>query len=243
MSLRETLRKVLGVAVLESRWVLRQPMWIVQEVFTVVAFMVILYAWGGVGAVRHTLIAFMVASGLSLGLNVVGQEVGWKRITGMIDMLVASPVTPRAYIIGALLGHLIFAPAPLAVMIVVAVLLNALHYLLAGFAAMLLLTPTSTALGLAIAMRIEKPTNIAAITNPISFALMMLPPVFYPAAVIPEPFRLLVVTLVPTGAAAEFARSLVGLSPYPPILPLTALIAWLVASMTVAARSVRWGLE
>ena len=74
----------------------------------------------------------------------------------------------------------------------------------AGF----LLLPASVFLGLALAMRIRKHTNISAITNPISALLMMLPPVFYPLAALPGSIQL-VALLVPT-AAAELARSPAG---------------------------------
>lgn len=39
------------------------------------------------------------------GINMVGQEVAWARVYGKLQMYIASPVTPRSYLLGLLASH------------------------------------------------------------------------------------------------------------------------------------------
>ena len=41
-------RGVLGVAVLTSRWLVRQPMWVLQDLMSLLGFTIIVYVWGRV---------------------------------------------------------------------------------------------------------------------------------------------------------------------------------------------------
>lgn len=238
------LRGILGVAVLTSRWAVRQPAWLLQDALLLVAFGIILWAWGGVEAARSIVIAWIVGGMWSLGINLVGQEVGWSRVIGTLHMYVASPITPRIYMLGMLLGNIstIF-PIELAIITGIAYMLGSMELILAAMAAGLLLAPVSTMLGLSIAMRIRKPTNVSAITNPIAMVLMLLPPVFYPIAVVPGPLRP-VALAIPTAAAAELARALAGYhNYYTTTEPLVALVLWALAAVVLASRTVKWGHE
>lgn len=49
-------------------------------------------------------------------------------------------------------------------------------------------------------MRIKKPVKVSAITNPISWLLVILPPVYYPVSIIPE--HLGPITLTPPTSSA-----------------------------------------
>jgi ABC-2 type transport system permease protein len=235
---------VLGVAVLSSRWVVRQPAWLVQDALMVAAFGLILWAWGGIEAVKSVVIGWIVAGAWGAGINGVGQEVGWSRVQGTLQMFIASPLTPRAYFLGVLLGSTIFViPVELAIVSLLAYAMGAPSLVLAALVAGLLLTPISTLLGLSIAMRIKRPTNISAITNPVTSVLILLPPVFYPALALPEPLRLLAIA-VPTGAAAELSRAMAGYyNAFSYVEPLAVLVAWAAIAIVLASRTIRWGHE
>jgi ABC-2 type transport system permease protein len=237
------LRRVLGVAALASRWIIRQPTWLLQDLLTLIAFLVILYAWGGAEASKTIIIAWFVSSAWSLGVNAVGQEVGWARVNRTIDIYIASPVTPREYLLGLLLAQLLFLPAELVEITVLALALHATRLVLPALAATALLLPAGLFTGLAIAMAVRKPTNISALTNPVSMLGILLPPVFYPATVLPESLRPLTL-LVPTSAAAELARALAGyFNVYTPGLPLAALLLWNALAVTAAKKTIKWGHE
>ena len=238
-----SLRRVLGVAALTSRWIIRQPVWLLQDMLTIIAFLVILYAWGGITAAKSLVIAWLVAGAWSLGVNMVGQEVGWSRINGTLSLYIASPVTPREYLLGTLLAQLLMLPVELAELLVLAAILHALDLVVPALLAALLLIPVSVFTGLAIAMAVKKPTNISALTNPVSMILIMLPPVFYPLRVLPhwlQPAAL----AVPTAAAAELARSLAGyMNAVSPTWPLAVLLVWALVAVAAARKTIRWGHE
>ena len=236
-------RQALGVAVMSSRWIVRQPAWILQSLGITAAFAVMLYAWGGLGALKNLVIAWIVSSIWSAGVNMVGQDVAWQRLHGQLDMLVASPLRPVAYLLGMLLGSLTFTPFVLAPVALMAAAIGALEVFAASALAAILLLPASLFTGLYIAMRIKSPANISSVTNTVSTLLQLLPPVFYPASALPDPLKP-VTLLAPTSAAAELARSITMLySVYPPLYTLAALTAWTLASVAAAARVIRWGLE
>ncbi len=235
------LRGVLGVAALASRWVVRQPSWLIQDAVMALAFLVILYAWGGAEAAKSVVVAWIVGGVWSAGVNVVGQEVGGARLFGLLDMFIASPVTPRQYLAGVLLASLpLLVPSTL-LLVLMAAPLHALGLIAPSLAAALLLLPVAVMTGLAIAMAVGKPTNIAAYTNPVASLLILLPPVFYPLAALPAWLRPAAL-LAPTAAAAELARALAGYhNAYHWATPLLALLAWNAAALAAAKKLIRWG--
>lgn len=235
------LRGVLGVAALASRWVVRQPSWLIQDAVVALAFLIILYAWGGVEAARSVVAAWIVSGVWGAGVNAVGQEVGEARLFGMLDMFVASPVTPRQYLAGVLLASLPLLAPSTAVLVLLAAPLGAMGLVAPSLAAALLLLPVAVMTGLAIAMAVEKPTNIAAYTNPATILLTLLPPVFYPLKALP-PWLRPAALLAPTASAAELARALAGYhNAYTWHIPLAALAAWNAAALAAARKLIRWG--
>lgn len=241
--MRPGLRRVLGVAVLASRWIVRQPVWLIQDLFLVVSMLIILYAWGGALAARSVVIAWLVGGVWGLGVNAVGQEVGWSRVYGTLQLYIASPVKPVEYLAGVLLAQMLTLPLSLAEITLLAALLDAGSLVAPSLAAALLLLPAAVFTGLALAMSIRRPRNISAVTNPVTMMLVMLPPVFYPLKALPGPLRPIALA-TPTAAAAELARSLAGyMNTYSWQAPLLVLAAWDLAALTAAGRLVKWGHE
>ena len=237
------LRSTLGVAAMGSRWIIRQPMWLLQSLGLTAAFALMLYAWGGIEALRNIVIAWVVAGAWALGVNLVGQNIAWERLHGQLDMLIASPLTPGAYIAGMTLGSMLFMAFDAVPLAALAAAIGAWRELIAGIAAALLLLPVSVFTGLAIAMSIRNPGSVSAATNTVASLLQLLPPVFYTAAILP-PWLRPVALITPTSAAAELARSLSGLPHvYTPADTLAALTAWLVLGAALATRTIKWGLE
>lgn len=233
---------VYGVAYLSSRWVLRQPSWLLQSMLSMVGFAILLYAWGGLEGLRNIVLAWVIAALWSAGLNIVGQEVGWHRVILLHDMFVAGPLKPLHYLIGLFLVSLIFPCIELLILLPIALLLNALWDLLLAIVLGLPVLLSGITLGLTIVMRIEKPINVSAITNPIAWLLIILPPVYYPAWILPHQIRPIAL-LIPTSAAAEIVRQLVGMGASINILyPMTILFAWILIGTIMASKTIKWGL-
>ncbi len=235
--------KISGVAYLTSRWIRRQPMWLVQDLFVVAGFAILMFVWGGIMGLRNVLIAWFISGSWGMGVNLVAQSIGWDKQGKVMDMFIASPVKPFHYLFGYFLSSLIFLGADFLYMLPLVFFLDAWRIVLASLVAVVPILIISNLVGLAIVMRIKKPTNISALTNPIQMMLIILPPVFYPASVIPEGARYFVL-LIPTAAGAEIARQIGGLSTWNNLwYPFLVLAAWVIMGVVSSAKVVRWGME
>ena len=235
--------KIKGIVYLTSRWIRRQPMWLVQDLFIVLGFAILMFVWGGINGLRNVLVAWFISGAWSMGVNLVAQSIGWDKQQKTMDMFIASPVRPPHYVFGYFLSGLVFLAADFLYMLILIIYLNAWVIVAASLIAVLPLLLISNLIGLSIVMRIKKPTNISAITNPLQMMLIILPPVFYPASVLPETLRYLVL-LIPTAAGAEIARQLSGLSSWHNLWYPTAVLAvWAVLGILASSRVVKWGME
>jgi ABC-2 type transporter. len=236
-------RGVLGVAVLTSRWIIRQPMWIIQSLMILLGFAILVYVWGRVEGLGYLLSGWVVATGFAIGVNAVGQEVGYHRIMRVLDLIIASPISPRAYILGATLGTAIFALAEIPIVLVMGLLTGYLKLLVFSLIVSIAIMPLGVLLGLIIVFAVKKPMNISAITNPAETLLIFIPPVLYPATIIPEPLRYIAL-IPPTAAAAQLARMLGGLeTAVNPLIPLAIIVIWLALTVILANKVVKWSLD
>ncbi len=235
--------KISGVVYLTSRWIRRQPLWLVQDLFIVVGFAILMFVWGGIAGLKNVLVAWFISGAWGMGVNLVAQSIGWDKQGKTMDMFIASPIKPFHYIFGYFLSSLIFLVADFLYMLPLVIFLDAWGIVLASLIAVAPLLIISNLVGLSIVMRIKKPTNISAITNPIQMMLIILPPVFYPASVIPETARYFVL-LIPTAAGAEIAREISGLSTWGNLwYPIGVLLGWVILGILTSSKTVRWGME
>ncbi len=235
--------KIRGVAYLTSRWIRRQPLWLVQDLFIVMGFAILMFVWGGINGLKNVLVAWFISGAWGMGVNLVAQSIGWDKQGKTMDMFIASPVQPFHYIFGYFISSLVFMVADFIYMLPLIIVLNAWAIVIASLLAIAPLLIISNLVGLSIVMRIKKPTNISAITNPIQMMLIILPPVFYPASVIPRTARYFVL-LIPTAAGAEIARQLSGLSAWHNLwYPIMVLLIWVVVGIIASSHVVRWGME
>ncbi len=235
--------KIRGVTYLASRWIRRQPMWLVQDLFIVLGFAILMFVWGGINGLRNVLVAWFISGAWGMGVNLVAQSIGWDKQQKIMDMFIATPVRPFHYVFGYFISSLIFLAVDFLYMLILIIYLNAWAIVLASLIAVAPLLIISNLVGLSIVMRIKKPTNISAITNPLQMMLIILPPVFYPASVLPETLRYFVL-LIPTAAGAEIARQLSGLSSWHNLwYPVAVLAIWVVLGILASSRVVKWGME
>ncbi len=159
--------------------------------------------------------------------------------------MIASQLTVGEYFVGMILGMFPLGLADIAPLVAIAILW--------GFDIKLLLvaiglSPLAMAIGaffsLAIVLRIKHPMNISAITNPLYFLTIFLPPVFYPSSILPEPLRTSVLA-IPTASFAEIIRALAAgsyMSRQVFFAGLSVLV-WLTLSAIATKRALKWGLE
>ena len=243
MPIPRCLRIIYGVAYLDSRWIKRQPTWLLQSILSYIGFAVLLYAWGGVEGLRNLVLAMIISGLWSTGVNIVSQSVGWYRVSHVQDMFIASPVKPIHYIIGFFASAMIFPVTTILSILPIVYILNAWNMVLLSLAIGLLVLLSGIMIGLYIVMSVEKPVNVSAITNPVSWLLVILPPVYYPASIIPEQLRLIAL-IPPTSAASEIIRQLTGLGTSVPIwYPATILCLWATIGVLLVSKTMKWGLR
>ena len=239
------LLQVLGIAYLESRFIKRQPTWILQGFLSAIGFTMLLYVWGSIEALKNLVIAYIITGAWGLGLNIVAQSIGWDKIYKGFEYRVASPVTLPIYFAGMVLGSSPFLITDIVPALVVALIfkMNLLLLLtlipLAGLALIL-----GAFLSLSIVLRIEERTNISAITNPLYTLTITLPPVYYPLYVLPEPIRSLTL-LLPSVSLMELARWITGYAKtsYHPLIPSLVLAVWTIITTILVVRKFKWGLR
>ena len=241
----EFIRQVLGVAYLQSIFVKRQPLWIVQGLISAIGFTIIICVWGSIEALKNLVVAYIVAGAWGLGLNIVAQSIGWDRINRRLEYYVASPVTLPIYFIGTVLGC-----SPFMISSIVPALVAAIVFGVSPLPLFLLLPLSILALvlgaffSLSIVLRLKNPTNISAITNPLYTFTIVLPPVYYPLYALPLVLRPIAL-LIPTVPLMEVARWITGYTATAcePQLSLILLVAWIIITTLVVAKKFKWGLE
>jgi len=240
----ENLRQILGVAVLNGKWIQRQPLWIFQGVIMVLGLAVTLFAWGSEAALRNLVIAYLITGAWGLGLNIVAQIIGWNRVESDYEFYVASPITLPVYFLGTILGSMPFFLINLIPAIIFAIVLKMDVVFLP---VLLLLSSISLVVGafmsLSIILRLKNPTNISAITNPLYTLTTILPPVYYPLSLLPPIWKELAL-FVPTVPLMELGRWLAHIPiGYSPVFSLISLLSWLFIATILVAKKLKWGLE
>jgi ABC-2 type transport system permease protein len=225
------LRGVLGVAMLDVAPLLRQPGWMIQEASMTIAFIIMLWALGGSFGLKNALIGMIVATIFGVGVNLIGQSIGYDKILRILDMYIASPISIPKYFLGVFLGELIWLPSTLIPLITITLLTGQHMILYLTLLASLPLLFISISIGIFIGFGVRNPTNISAITNPTAFILSFLPPVYYPATFLPPIVREISL-ITPTAATAELARWLVFKeASADPLFLLTTIIIWIIVSI------------
>ncbi|MCC6003095.1 MAG: ABC transporter permease [Thermofilum sp.] len=237
--------RIIGVAYWQFLQWRRQWTWLAQSLVGLFGFSVLLFAWGGVAGLKHAIVASMVAGSWGIGLNIVGQMIGWQKVEKQYEFYVASPLSLTEYYLGVVLGQLPFFIVEVLSPAVIALLLGVKYEALPALTLVVLLALLLGSFSsLTIVLRIKNPMNISAVTNPLYTLTATLPPVFYPMTVLPQPLRPLAL-IFPTVPLAELARWATGTAEtcLQPSTALALTAFWLALS-TIALRGVlKWGLE
>jgi ABC-2 type transport system permease protein len=238
------IKQILGMAVLNGKWIQRQPLWMFQGFIMVLGLAITLFAWGSNAALKNLVIAYFITGAWSLGLNLVAQIVGWDRVHSFYEFYVASPIILPIYFTGTVLASMPFFLVNIAPAIMLALMLQMdISFLIPTF----LLSAISILIGaftsLSIVLRLKNPTNISAITNPLNTLTTILPPVYYPLTLIPPAWRNLAL-IVPTVSLMELGRWFAQIPLASNLVFSTiSLLLWTIMVTILVERKLKWGLE
>ncbi|MEN3000177.1 MAG: ABC transporter permease [Acidilobaceae archaeon] len=238
-----SLLRSIGIARLLSAYLLRQPGWLIQDVLFALSLLVILHSWAGREGVAYAITGYISSSAFSFGVSGVGQVLSWSRAMRTLELYVASPITPRLFLLGAIIGEIPYFIVISFYYTLIGAMIGQLWIVFFAVSVALLISPLSILLGLAAAFYVKRPANLTAITYPLTFVGTMLPPVFYPVTALPESVRLLAM-IVPTASGAELARTLAGISSeFDPLLLFGIIASWTAISFLFANKVVKWSLD
>lgn len=191
-------------------------------------------------AIEGGFILSMFQAGMSLQRDLTHYKNDFK----LQDMIVSSPSTAGAYVIGMSIGELLYSLPALAVLVVLAAVYIHPTALASSelLAVLLLMFLASVTIGFTLSTFSSDIIQSWAFSSLISTLFSTLPPVYYPITFIPLPFRYLAY-LSPTTYAAEITQGATGivvLSWNSEAVAWVVLIAVSVSLLLVSLKKARW---
>ena len=226
-------RQVLASVLVNAVYAMKNyPVVLVNTVLAPISFLLVVnFVSKGVllsQAIEGAFIMSMFSSGMGLQSDLSHLKNDFK----IQDMVVASPASPSAYVLGMALSEVVYSiPALVTLSVLMAVFVHpSLAQALELLAVILMMFVTSVTIGFTLSTFSSDIVQSFAFSGLISILFTTLPPVYYPITYLPLPYRYLAY-LSPTTYAAEIAQSTSGL------LQLSALsfaLAWaILAAVTV----------
>ncbi|NOJ29326.1 MAG: hypothetical protein DA328_04070 [Nitrososphaeraceae archaeon] len=149
-------------------------------------------------AIAGSLIMALVGYGLSLGQDISLYKTEYK----IQDVFVASPVSPLTYMTGLAISQLLFGFPALSVLVALTLLyIHDFIDIIMLFVTILIVWGSASSLGFFLSSHMMHMRNATQIISFINIFLTILPPVFYPVNIIPEPLQALAY-IVPTTHAS-----------------------------------------
>lgn len=186
-------------------------------------------------ALAGALISSLALNGISMAAAIAPQ-----REHKYVDMIIVTKVSPTDYMLGELLGQLIWSSTSIVIYLGLDIyfhLLTPITLLLTLFTGVLVLLAT-TEIAFWLTSFIKSNVNVYAMTIVLSLVMVTITPTFYPYTYLPKSV-LTVLELVPTTSGAMLEQGLFNLEPMHWYL-LIVLIVEAVVFFLIAKRLTRW---
>lgn len=223
--------------------VVREPYWLVSSFLTPLSIVIIMTIFGGAHYMALGLLGGLaMATGTSGGLAIIGDAVFLRLELKFQSMLITTRLNPVSYTLGLALSELIYAlPGLVAFVILVQVLLHIppLTYLIIVPVLALEWVATSM-LGFTISTLMSDTRYGWSLSGILGFLLGTLPPVFYPAYLLPTPYIALVSPISIVSTVLQYVALRVN---YPSMLiklGIVVLLAEATLFTFLALRKSRW---
>ncbi|MEM1927513.1 MAG: ABC transporter permease [Acidilobaceae archaeon] len=245
-SIRNDLKQVVGVAILASGDFRRNLESALSGLLTAFALTVLLYFLLQ-SKIAFLLVAsgYMIAGSFNAGGTAAQRVIITWRLTKVLDVMMVSKLKRWNFVLGSALAACTFGFASdFFYILVISIIAGKPEIVLLAFVFAPLMSLLGTLIGMNIASRVKSYLKAYSIYGMIFFILFFIPPVFYPVANMPEALRPLVF-LTPTGLGAETLRMIAGISEpvYPLWLLAGALAVWLLASVILFSKTIKWDLD
>ncbi|MEM2947005.1 MAG: ABC transporter permease [Candidatus Bathyarchaeia archaeon] len=184
------------------------------------------------GQISYGLIGAMISAVGFIGIASAIQDITWDRYVKVREMIVAMPVHPISYMVGAALAPLIFSCPGIVFFMALAIWLGFIPINVLGWivAVLLLCWGVLSCIGFVIStyMRRASVYTLNNLSNILGIGLIFLPPVYYPEEILGELSWIAIA--FPTSNAAGLVRAYSGLAVFSQEM---ILIRWLVLLITM----------
>jgi ABC-2 type transport system permease protein len=220
------------------------PINLVNTVLSPLSFLVVIDFVSRGALIGQAIEGGLIMSMFQSGMSLQGDMSHLKNDFKLQDMLVSSPVSPAAYVVGMAASEIVYTLPALAILVVLGAV-----YIHPGAvqaielsAALLLMFLTSVTIGFMFATLSTDIVQSFAWSRLLSTIFTAITPVYYPITYIPLPYRYLAY-LSPTTYAAEIMQSVAG---FLKVSESTAVADWAILGgltvvlLVVVARNARW---
>jgi len=238
-------RQILASVLVNSVYAMKNyPVVLVNTILAPISFLIIVNFVSRGALLSQAIEGAFIMSMFSSGMGLQSDLSHLKNDFKIQDMVVASPASPAAYVLGMALSEIVYSiPALVTLTVLMAAFVHpSAAQSLELLAVMLMMFTTSVTLGFTLSTFTSDIIQSFAFSGLISTLFTTLPPVYYPITYIPLPFRYLAY-LSPTTYAAEIAQSASGLLS---LSTESVALAWLVlggvtiAFAFIAVTKARW---
>jgi ABC-2 type transport system permease protein len=227
-------------------WLRRYPASLIFTAMIPFSFLFIVFVIGGG---KYTQVAFagsLVSAAASYGLATGNNIINWKVENKMQDVFVSSPVSSFTYMAGIALAELLFGiPAFLVLGVLVVIFSSNFLYSAAMVILTLLLVWASTSsIGYFIATRATHPRFVESFIAFLRIAIAVLPPVFYPLAIVHTQELRYLAYVIPTTHASLILQQGMGipedLGGWSPPIGFAVIFAYVIGFALLAQSKAAW---
>lgn len=172
----------------------------------------LLWRLGGRELGQNVFVGWLVALAASGGVGTLPQFILFYKFIRLQEMFVAAPLHPLAYMTGVGIYALLYALPGWVFILTVMIGLGLLPLARVPvvLAALFLTWALACAIGFTIATAVRRIAIISAVATMAWLVLGLMPPVYYPVELIPEPFQW-IAWLFPTAHVAQLLRGILGI--------------------------------
>lgn len=214
MRKRSHLSQILAAVLVNSMYEMRNyPIVLINTVLSPLSFLIVIVFVSQGSLVGEAIVGAFIMSMFSAGAALQGDLSHLKNDFKLQDMVVSSPTSWQTYMFGMAISEIAYSLPALLVLVVLTqyYMTLSIYGALALCGVFLLIFLTSVAIGFTLSTFSSDIVQSFAFSRLISTLFSTIPPVYYPLAYIPLPYRYLAY-LSPTTYAAELAQNAAGYS-------------------------------
>ena len=222
----------------------RVPLWILVYLLMPLTLLFFFSIYGNVILMKYALIGGAIMIAVSNGVAILGDAAFYRIYVKYQDLLVATPIKPTSYVIGLSLSMLVFSVPGLALFILLMWIMGMLTPIFTLTLTLCLIATWafSSFMGFAISTLFKQLRHVWPLTTIISLLLSVLPPIYYPATILPKGLWW-IGALAPTGAAAmilHHVAELAKLDPTTIAISIASIIGYTALFMILSITKIRW---